>query len=293
MQIREKGGRDMLNTFTIGAVGSTGLSDIVSFFNSQSSSGDVSGALGASGVAFKVAMFFIMFVGAIAMAIWIARIGVDILLLVLKGTTVADKEGFKKLGTGKGEGVASVADYLKGNLLEIILVIILITFLMTGWLFRIIAIALSGFGVLGNKLLGLDIESAFSAVDAAAYAELIPSRRTASLKVEYDEVLGSLRASANELYEMAKDGKISDDPKFMRAKKMYSVNMAKAQLLSVDLTKDSRQAHVDYKIDESYFSQHLRGNGDGVCNGAFVQEEVIGSYAIEISEISCTTVTGM
>lgn len=272
----------MLDSLVIGQVGSSGLSDIVSFFNNQSSGGDVSNALSSAGIAFKIAMFLIMFIGAIAMAIWIGRIAVDILLIVTRGTKLGESEKVKKLGTGGSDSYASVGTYLKGNLLEIILVIVLITFLMTGWLFRLIAIALSGFGALGNKLLGLDIEGTLSAIDAEAFKENVSVRRTASLKIQYDEELGSARAEAARLYEMAKDGAVSDNPKFVKAKRLYTTNMIRADILAKELA-DVRNAQGELKLEPGYFNQHLRQNGDGVCNEGFIVEEISTSYGESIT----------
>ena len=265
-----------MNGLVVGQVGNTGLSDIVSFFNNQSSGGDVSGALGSAGIAFKITMFLIMFVGAVAMAIWIGRIAVDILMIVLRGTDNKAVEAMGKFGTGEANSYANVKTYLSKNLLEIILVIVLITFLMTGWLFRLIAIALSGFGALGNKLLGLDIEGALSAVDADAYTENIKARRTTALKIQYDEELGTARAESVRLYEMAKDGAVGDDPKFVKAKRLYTTAMVRADLVSKELV--SRKVTTELKLSDGYFEQHKRTTGDGVCNDSFKDSTVLDTY---------------
>ncbi|PGT90059.1 hypothetical protein [Bacillus thuringiensis] len=254
--------------------GQQGLQDIVSFFNMQSTSGDVSTALSASGWAFKIALFVIMTVGALAMAVWISRIAVDIICLVTRGTAVADKMG--SFGTGKGDSYDSVGKYLKGNLLEIILVIVLITFLITGWLFRLIAMALSGVGVLLNKLLGLDIGGGLAQLDADAFKEQISARRTTSLRNQYDDELASVRHYANVLYDKAKDGAISDDPAFNQAKSMYTQSMVKADLLATELNK--RKASDEMKLGADYFKQHTRKNGDGACNSAFMVNDIQSKY---------------
>lgn len=100
----------------------------------------------------------VQIIGLVALGVWIFRIGVDIVLITMRGTTFTDN--LSKFGTSsKGsESYKSVATYLKGNLLEIILVVVLVSLLITGWIFRIFSMALSGFGSLLNKLLGLDIE---------------------------------------------------------------------------------------------------------------------------------------
>lgn len=270
----------MGNMFVVGQVGSSGLADIVSFFNTQSSSGDVSGALSSAGIAFKIALFLIMFVGAIAMAIWIGRIAVDILLIVTRGTKIGDNQKLQSIGTGESSSYASVAKYLTGNIVEIALVIVLVAFLMTGWLFRLIAIALAGFGALGNKLFGLDIEGSLSAMDAEAFTENTQARRTASLKVQYDEELASAREEVTMLYEYAKKGAISDDPKFNKSKRLYTTNMAKATVIAATLkTRDT----TDLKLGSGYFEQHKRTNGDGVCNTSFVVKDVAEKFDVSIS----------
>ncbi|PGR83637.1 hypothetical protein [Bacillus cereus] len=259
--------------------GQQGLSDIVNFFNMQSTTGDVSTALSASGWAFKIALFVIMTVGALAMAVWLARIAVDIVCLVTRGTAVADKMG--KLGTGKGDSYDSVGKYLKGNIVEIILVIVLITFLITGWLLRLIAMALSGIGILLNKLLGLDLAGGLATLDADAFKENISARRTTSLRNQYDDELASVRHYANVLYDKAKDGAISDDPAFNQAKSMYTQSMVKADLLATELNK--RKATDEMKLGADYFKQHLRQNGDGACNKSFMVNDVQSTYGKTIS----------
>lgn len=267
----------MLGNFVVGSATSSGLSDIVSFFNNQSSNGDVSGALGTAGFAFKIAMFVIMFIGAIAMAIWIGRIAVDILLITTRGTKIADNETLKKMGTVEGDkNYDSVMGYVKGNILEIVLVIVLITFLMTGWLFRLIAIALAGFGALGNKLFGLDIEGTLSSYEASNFAGQVEMRRLSSLKSQYDEELGNLRAESERLYDIAKKGAVSDDPKFLKAKKMYSMHMARADILGKSL--ESRSGVAEFKVDASYFKQHLKQAGNGVCNTKFLDTTILAQY---------------
>lgn len=259
--------------------GQSGLSDIVNFFNTQSNTSDVSTALQTTAVAFKVSMFVIMMVGGFAMAVWIVRIAVDIVCIVARGTKLEGK--LKSFGTGKDSDYGSVGNYLKGNLLEIILVIVLIVFLMTGWLFRLIAIALSGFGTLANKLLGLDISGGLASLDAKAFTEQVEARRTTSLRGQYDDELASARQYANILYDQAKDGAVGDDPTFNKNKSSYTQAMVKADILATELNK--RKAADELKLGSGYFNQHKRSSGDGVCNKAFLVADIQSTYGKTIS----------
>lgn len=254
---------------------STGLGDIVSFFNNYATSGDVDGALVSTGFIFKAVLWVIIFVGAISMAIWIARIAVDILLLVTRGTKIAES-GLKNFGTGKDGGAASVKDYISKNGIEILLVIVLITFLITGWLFRLVAIALSGFGALGNKLFDLDLESAFTTTEVDSYVEQLPSRRAVSLKAEYDQMLGNARSEATRLYEYAKQGKLKTDPAYQKSMKLYSNYMYRAQAVSVTMTNEKA---ASLNVKDEYFQQHLSTKGSEVCNMAFIDESVSDLYS--------------
>lgn len=263
--------------------GQSGLSTITEFFNTMSATGDVGSALSGSAVWYKIAIWLIMTIGAIAMAIWIARIAIDIVLIVTKGMGKGDGglEGLSKFGTGKSESYESVWKYVKGNLLEIILVIILITLLMTGWLLRLIAMAISGVGTLANRLLGMDIGGKLSALDAEAFIEQVGVQRTSSLRNQYDEQLASAKTYSAHLYDMAKDGAISDDPAFQQTKSFYSQAMVKADILADEL--ESRDAKAELKLGDGYFQQHLRQSGEGVCNTSFLTQDVMSVFNKNIS----------
>jgi len=266
-----------------GGDGQQGLSIVTEFFNTQSATGDVGSALAGAAVWFKIAMWLIMTIGAIAMAVWIARIAVDIVLIVTKGMGKGDGaiQGLSKFGTGKDENYTSVMKYISGNLLEIILVIILITLLITGWLFRLIALAISGVGTLGNKLLGLDIGGKFSAMDAEAFIEQTGAQRSSSLRNQYDENLASAKQYSANLYEQAKNGAISDDPQFQQVKSFYTQSMVKADILADEL--ESRDAKAEFKLGDGYFQQHLRQSGEGTCNTSFLTQDVMSVYNKNIS----------
>lgn len=274
--------------------GQTNISIISEFFNSQSAAGDVSSALADNAVWFKIAIYIIMAVGAIAMAIWIARIAIDILLIVTRGMQTGQskwRDTLQNFGTKNGEdNYDSAFGYIKGNIVEIILVIILITLLMGGYLFRLVALAISGIGTLGQKLFGLDLGGKFSALDAQAFAEQVKVQKAASLRNQYDEQLASSRQYANQLYEMAKNGAISDDPKFNQMKSHYTQSMVKANILSSELLNRGNNVVAEFKLGKNYFKQHLRQNGDGVCNDEFFVEDIIETFNVGGADanVSCT-----
>ena len=275
----------MNNLVLMSAGASTGLGDIFSFFNNYATSGDVDGALVSTGFIFKAVLWAIIFVGAVSMAIWIARIAVDILLLVTRGTKIAES-GLKKFGTGKDGGAADVKDYISKNAVEILLVIVLITFLITGWLFRLVAIALSGFGALGNKLFDLDLESAFTTTEVDSYLDQLGSRRAVSLKSEYDQMLGNARTEATRLYDYAKQGKLKTDPAYEKSMKLYSNYMYRAEAISQVMTSEKLES---LNVSENYFTQHLSTKGSEVCNTNFIEASVEALYSDY--ELSCGQLT--
>src|SRR5699024_3539952 len=140
-----------------------------------------------------------MFVGAIALGIWIFRIAIDIILIVTRGTAIAESGKLNKWGTSsddKSESYSSIMGYLKHNILEIILVILVVILLFSGYMFRIIAFAIDGVGTLLNKFLGLDLSTKLSALDADAFVNNVGSQRSASLRNQYDEQLSGAREYA-------------------------------------------------------------------------------------------------
>lgn len=264
---------NFLDMFMFNATGST--AEIASFFSNFGASGDVTTALGTAGIAFKIALGAIMILGAIAMAVWMLRIAVDIVLLVFRGTKVTEG-ALSKLGTGQADGYASVGAYVKGNIVEIVLMILLIVFLMTGWLFQLIALAVTGFGIIGNKLLGLDIESEISSLDAKAFEDGVKSRRLESLKGEYDEQLSNLTTEVNRLYEYAKNGVPKDDARFVQASRRYTVAMGKLNTLQDPLV----QGAENFNLSQSYFMKHKATTGSQVCNTNFLDPAVYKKFAI-------------
>ena len=271
--------------------GQSNLSIVSEFLNSQSATGDVGKALMDTTVAFKIVIWVIMVAGAIAMAIWIGRLAIDILLIVTRGMGDGNKfkETVSKWGTGKDGTYSTVGAYLSGNLLEIVLVMILVALLMTGYLLRLIAFGITGVGTMLNKLIGLDVGGSYSALDAEAFAEQVQVQRATSLRNQYDQQLASARNYSAELYDMAKNGAISDDPQFNQVKSYYTQSMVKANIISGELL--SRGGVVDeMKLGEGHFRQHLRQSGDGVCNDNFFVDDVIETFNVGGADanVSCT-----
>jgi len=269
---------------------SSNVSIIKEFFNSQSSAGDLTSVLSNTSLWFQIVVWLIMFVGAIALGIWIGRIAIDILLIVTRGTTVGENPSLQKWGTSssnKQDSYSSVLGYLKHNLLEILLVILVVILLFTGMFFRIVAMAIDGIGTLANRLFGLDIGGKLSALDAEAFVNNIPSQRSESLRNQYDEQLSGAREYANQLYDLAKSGTVSDDPKLQKAKSHYTQAMVKANILGDEL--EQRGVAAEFKLGEGYFQQHLRQSGDGVCNQEFILDDVVDTFNVSgaNANISC------
>lgn len=265
-----------------------GLSDIIGFFNNYAGSGDVDGALVSTGFIYKAVLWLIIFVGAVAMAIWIARIAVDILLLATRGTKIADSK-LKDFGTGKDGAAKDVKEYITKNGLEILLMIALFTFLITGWLFRIVAIALAGFGALGNKLFDLDIATTFSNTEVVSYVEQIPARRATALRAEYDETVSNLRAESKRLYDYAAEGILKTEQKYKKASSMYTHYMYRAQAIAQNMDTAKIQS---LNLDASYFTQHRSVKGDQICNGSFIDQTIQTQYtSASVNPVSCGAAT--
>lgn len=276
-------------------VTSSGLADVTSFMQGMSANSEVGKTLLSASVAFQISIYLIMFLGALAMAIWIARIGADVLLIATRGMEFGgsglDQSFIGKMGTGKGESYASVASYLKGNLLEIVLVIILISFLMTGWLFTLISMALTGFGMLANKVMGLDVDGGLSKMSAKGFVENVSVLRPAEAKAMYDEQLGNLKTQADVMYTLASDGVEKESDKWVKASRIYTAYWSKADILG----QRGQASLTTLKLNKSYFDQH-KSNND-ICNAGFANDVVNGYYinsgsskgSFKATKLSCTS----
>lgn len=267
---------------------SQGLSDIIGFFNNYAGSGDVDGALVSTSFLFKAVLWLIIFVGAVAMAIWIARIAIDILLLATRGTKIADSK-LKDFGTGKDGAAKDVKEYISKNGIEILLMIVLFTFLITGWLFRLVAVALAGFGALGNKLFDLDIAASFSNTEVQSYVEQIPARRATALRAEYDELIGNIRAESKRLYDYAAKGVLKTEQQYQKSSNLYTHYIYRAQAISQQMTTEEVQA---LNLKTEYFNQHLSVKGDQICNDNFIDSTVSALYTgASVDPLSCGATT--
>lgn len=269
--------------------GQTNVSIIKEFFRSQSSAGDLAGVLSETSIIFQVVIIIIMFIGAIALAIWLLRIGADMIAIVT--ATRGDKASgvhthATNWGTGDAGNYINVWTYLKKNLLNIILVILLLFILFSGYIFTLIAMAIDGLGTLANKLFNLDVGGKLSALDAETYANNIESQKTVSLRNQYDEQLSGARENANQLYDKAKGGVGEDDPALVKMKSQYTQNMVKANILADELR--NRGAETEYKLGEGYFRQHLMQSGDGVCNESFLLDDVIQEFNVSGADANVT-----
>lgn len=253
------------------AGGQGALESLQSFFDVKSATSGVDSALGAVSWIFTMVIWAVQIIGLVALGVWIFRIGVDIVLITMRGTTFADN--LSKFGTStKGaESYKSVAAYLKGNLLEIVLVVVLVSLLITGWIFRIFSMALSGFGSLLNKLLGLDVDGLISSADAQAWQDNIKVARNASIRNEYDAAVSDARGYLSELYAM--QGVSQSDPTYKATSRKYSVAIAKCQYIASSKGADVTKG---LNLDSGYFTQHKYN--DSVCNAGMLSQDVMAAW---------------
>lgn len=268
----------------MGVGGQTGIQQVQSFFNLKSQTSGIENAMGITSPFITFTIWVIQMVGFIAIGIWMIRIAVDILALSTKNLAFADK--LQTFGTGKdSSSYDSTGAYIKSNGLEIVMVITLTVLMMTGLLFRILALALGGIGTILNIVFNLDLDGLNSSADAQAFVENLETRRPASLRNEYDEHLASARGFASELYNLAADGVSQSNPNFQATSRRYTTAMAKAELIS---QTDVMAAYGDQlKLGEAYFQQH-KYNAD-VCNDSFIDSDTstIWSQSGRTLNLSC------
>lgn len=259
------------------------LQTISDFFTNVSANTDVDQAVFASAWLYKIATIVVSVVGMYGAAVFIMRIAVDIILIALRGTGVADKLGkFGTAGGQKSDSYNSVGGYIKDCVPEIVMTVVLLVFLITGWIFNLIALTITAIGTLINKLSGMDVLGAISSESAKAFLEQYPRRPNSALKNEYDRQISSAQNNYKTLQSMSTLS--SDDPKFKSAVQRYGVAMAKAELLGKHL-KDGG-AETSMKLGSGYFSKHLRVNDDGTsyCNSAYLKEaeDVLEKYQVGV-----------
>lgn len=241
--------------------GQGGLGQVVSYFEMRSSMTDVSTAIGITNVLMSAAILVVSVLGFVALAIWVSRIGVDILLITLRGTAIADK--LRNLGTNKdASSYDKVSNYLKTNLVEIILVVVLVALMVTGWLWKIFAMALQGVGGILNFLLGLDFNGMLSSTDYDAWKENVTRQRPAAIRNEYDKYLTAAINNLDQLYNMTDVD--NNNPVKQNIVRQYALNLARAQHIS---TEKGGELTTALKLDGEYFNRHKKVNA---CNTAFL-----------------------
>lgn len=248
---------------------SSGLESMSSYMQNMTSSGDIDSALGSTAVIFKVAVFIVMVIGGLALAIWTVRIGADILTLALPKSKLTDN--IAKIGTGKAENYDNVMDYIKNNLVNTLLMLTLIVFLVTGWIFQLAAMVMSGFGLLINKIVGIDVEQSIAEFDSQNYDAKASLMRPNQLKQEYDENVAGMRSQAQIIHEAAGGNPDPKDPKIQQYLRQYALYYARAHI-SGDKVSES-----DFNLESGYFTTHRTSGGSGPCNASFLRNDAIAS----------------
>lgn len=245
------------------------MHQVMRFFDVKSATADVSTAMDLTGIFIQFATIFIQIVGFIAIAIWIARIGIDILLLTMQGTKAAEK--LQDLGTGKSEHYESAVAYIKGNLMQIAIMVVLIVFLITGWIFRLFSIAMSGIGMILNRLLNLDVGTIWSEQEVIAWQDNYASSTNAQKLNLYDDAVADAHGYAQTLYEMK--GISKDDPGRQDIERNYTNAMMKANYVSSGDGSGSTGSDLAAALNkpDNYFDRHKRT--DSICNEYFELSE--------------------
>lgn len=256
------------------------LQQVIRFFDVKATTADVTTAMDVTGVFIQFATIFVQLIGFIAISIWIARIGIDILLLTTKGTEVATK--MEKFGTGKSEHYDSAVAYIKGNLIQIAIMVVLIVFLVTGWIFKLFSIAMSGIGMILNRLLNLDVGAVWSEQEIIAWQNNYDSSTNAQKMEMYDNAVSDAQSYAQTLYDMK--GVPKDDVNRQEIERNYTNAMMQANYVSNQGGSDLAGA-LNKPAD--YFSRHQRT--DAICNDYFELTEAASTWG---GSISCNSNAG-
>lgn len=236
------------------------LQQVIRFFDVKAATADVTTAMDLTGIFIQFATIFIQIIGFIAISIWIARIGIDILLLTTKGTKVA--ENLEKFGTGKAESYESAVAYIKGNLIQIAIMVVLIVFLITGWIFRLFSIAMSGIGMILNRLLNLDVGAIWTEQEVIAWQDNYASSTNAQKLELYDNAVADAQGYAQTLYDMR--GVPKDDQDRQEIERNYTNAMMQANFVESQGGSDLASS---LNKSQDYFSRHRRT--DAICNDYF------------------------
>lgn len=255
--------------------GQTALGGIQSFFDMKAQTDNIAYATGITSPFISLTILAMQVIGFVAIGIWLLRISADILVLALPD--FGDNKVLKSLTTNKDGDYNTAGDYLKKNLVNIIFVVILTSLLMTGYLMRIISLALGGIGTVLNIVFGLDIDGILSASDASAYINQLGTRQSTDLRNEYDQQLESTKGYASELYQLSAEGVSTNDSRWKSSSRRYTTSFIKAEAIAKEL-KSGNKATAELKLGNSYFNQHTENSN--VCNTKFADKDVQSAWKV-------------
>lgn len=257
------------------------LQQVIRFFDVKAATADVTTAMDLTGIFIQFATIFVQIIGFIAISIWIARIGIDILLLTTKGTAVAEK--MQKFGTGEADHYESAVAYIKGNLIQIAIMVVLIVFLITGWIFRLFSIAMSGIGMILNRLLNLDVGAIWSEQEVQAWKDNVASSTNAQKLEMYDNSVADAQGYAQTLYEMK--GIPKEDADRQEIERNYTNAMMQANYINSSASGGGASLATALNKPTDYFTRHVRT--DAICNDHFELDGVSDIWGG--SSISCNS----
>lgn len=265
--------------------GQSGLETVQSFFDMKAQTDNIAYATGITSPFISFTILAMQVIGFFAIGIWMIRVSADILALALP--QVAGKGLVQKLTTNESGNYTTAMEYIKGNLVNIITVVILTVLLMTGYLYRILSLCLGGIGTVLNVVFGLDIDGIVSASDASAYIAQLKTRQATDLRNEYDSQLESVKQFANQLYQYSADGISTSDSQWKSASRKYTTAHIKAASIAKVVTANDA-ATKELKLGNSYFAQHTENSN--VCNKAFADKDVQSAWKTSsgaVTTISC------
>ena len=250
------------------------LQQVIKFFDVKATTADVSTAMDVTGIFIQFATILVQIIGFIAISIWIARIGIDILLLTTKGTEFANK--MEKFGTGKSDHYESAVAYIKGNLVQIAIMVVLIVFLITGWIFRLFTIAMSGIGMILNRLLNLDVGAIWTQQEVLAWQDNYKSSTNAQKLALYDNAVSEAQGYAQTLYDMK--GIPKDDPNRQEIERNYTNAMMQANYVEKE---GGGTLATALNKSSDYFTRHKRT--DAICNSHFELSDAATTWGDKVS----------
>lgn len=251
------------------------MQQVIRFFDVKVATADVTSPMALTGVFIQMATMFVQIVGFIAISIWIARIGIDILLLTTKGTKVQEK--LQNFGTGKAESYDSAMAYIKGNLIQIALMVVLIVFLITGWIFRLFSISMSGIGMILNRLLNLNVGEIWSQQEVIAWQDNYAASTNAQKLEMYNDAVSEAQGYAQTLYDMK--GISKDNADRQEIERNYTNAVMQANYVS---SEGGNDLAIALNKPNDYFNRHKRS--DSICNEYFDSTETSQTWG---SSISC------